>query len=42
MAYSEGLQIIGVFGKTSLGLGFAKCPIMSNIWKLLALVGLVV
>jgi hypothetical protein len=23
-------------------LGFAKCPIMSNIWKLLALVGLVV
>jgi hypothetical protein len=38
MAYSEGLQIIGVFGKTSLGLGFAKWPIMSNIWKLLALV----
>ena len=38
MANSDGLQIIGVFGKTTrLGLGWAKWFMMSKIWVLLAL-----
>jgi len=35
MAFSDGLQIIGVFGKTVLGLGLAKWLMRSKIWKLL-------
>jgi len=31
MAFSDGLQIIGVFGKTEEGLGLAKCSMMSKI-----------
>jgi len=32
MAFSDGLQMIGVFGKIEqLGLGLAKCPMMSKI-----------
>jgi len=47
MAFSDGLQMIGVFGKIEqLGLGLAKCPMMSKIWEvagpLLLVVGLVV
>ena len=42
MANSDGLQIIGVFGKiTRLGLGWAKWFMMSKIWVLLALLLLV-
>ena len=46
MAFSDGLQTIGVFGKTALGLSWAKCPMMSKIWEvpepLQVVVGLVV
>ncbi len=35
MASSDGLQTMGVFGNPKLGLGWAKCPMMSNILELL-------
>ena len=45
MAFSDGLQIIGVLGKTVLGLGWEKWAMMSKICEPLAfffVVGLVV
>ena len=38
MADSEGLQTIGVFGKTVLGFGWSKCLIMSKITELVLVV----
>ena len=44
MAFSDGLQTIGVFGNTAVGIGWAKCSMMSKICELhapLLVVGLV-